>query len=191
MISSKILFFFCLLFCFSFGQVLQAKKTVDREGSSYKVTIAFRASGGAISKVDLVDNLPSTVELVSGELVGTAKSVGAEWKHHSYTIALNIPKTDFSLENKTLDIELPPATLSFVGSSQQKEEVTTESITLSADMKDFVIVQGGWLVRDHLVATIVTALFTLVFPVIAAINIINTTHGQALGKKKAKSKKAE
>ena len=74
-----VLFFFSLL-CWNscFGQSLQVRKSVEREPGSntdYKVTISFRATGGKIPQVDIVDNLPETVTKRSGELTATAKNV--------------------------------------------------------------------------------------------------------------------
>lgn len=80
MISKSLLFIGLLLslFCWtsSLGQILQARKIVEKETShNYKVTISSRASGGTISKVTIVDNLPETISKTSGELTAIIKDV--------------------------------------------------------------------------------------------------------------------
>lgn len=69
--------------------------------------------------------------------------VGANWKNHSYHIKVSVPKHEFSLDNKTLELELPPATLSY-SINEQKEEITTDPVSISVELKDFVLIQGGW-----------------------------------------------
>lgn len=73
--------FFCLFCLFTLwscalGQVLQAKKIIEQDENDIKVRIGYRASGGTtIPKVDIVDKLPTFVDLVSGELSATVSNV--------------------------------------------------------------------------------------------------------------------
>jgi len=171
------------------NDVLEVTKSVtpatDKDGE-YVAKIGYKVVGeaGKLTKVEIVDSLPPNVNLIAGSLVLKAADPTAQFTYHSYRIALNVDKHDYSLRNRTVDVVLAPAEVSYVRKSatEKRETLLTDSVTLTSSVKELVP-KGGWLLNG-VAANAVVAFFTLGFPLVAAVQLINIFHQRALTKAK-------
>jgi len=162
--SCVLLVLVCLLSfaCYAFGS-LEVTKTVQAGSNGvYTVSVGYRSVGHSKAYgVVIVDSLPKTLDLVSGELVVKVEEPATEeWTYNTYQVKAR--GVDFTLAHRSVDIELPAAEVSYStasGNTATNHTVSTKPVSLTVEL---VIPQGT------LNLTPVIIFFTLVFPVAAA-----------------------
>jgi len=160
--------------------LLEVQKTVEPESLNgvYTIKVSYRATPSAknISDITIIDSLPNSLELVSGQLVRKVSSPTSDWSHNSYQVkAIGV---DLSLHKKSASIELPPAEISFTaGNSVNVLTVRTAPQTLTVTLA----LPEGYIHLSPLICFV-----TLILPVAVAVYAIPYFRTQALKKKKAK-----
>ena len=68
-------------------------------------------------------------------------------RNFEYRIGLNLPKSAFSLKNRTLEIELPAAKFTYTNPADGESVTieTSERPVVKAQMENIVLSQGNWL----------------------------------------------
>jgi len=154
----------------SFGENpgLEVSKTVTSSGANgvFTVKVGYRVVGtaapGRVFGVRIVDSFPNTLELVSGELVVLREDpTSEEWTYNTYQVRAK--GIEFTIEKRSVDIELPPAEITYSissGNTVTNKTVFTQPTTLTAEL----VIPKGTFHLDPLIA-----FFTLVSPVLAAV----------------------
>jgi len=186
---------FLLLVCFLssvFADVplLEVEKSVSAGPSNglYTVKVGYRVVGhvapGRVRGIKIIDSLPNTLDLVSGNLVLLAEEpTTSEWYYNIYQVKAR--EVEFTLQHRTLDVELPPAEIQFSTSGNNvNHTLHTTPLTLTLHL---VIPQG------ELNLWPVVGFFTLVFPLLAAVYAIPHYRNRDVKriKQKMKQKKAD
>eukprot|EP01090_Pellita_catalonica_P008250 TRINITY_DN18977_c1_g1_i1.p1 TRINITY_DN18977_c1_g1~~TRINITY_DN18977_c1_g1_i1.p1 ORF type:complete len:189 (-),score=35.62 TRINITY_DN18977_c1_g1_i1:73-639(-) len=163
------------------NDVIEAQKVVvgDNGAGVYTIKVGYRAVGeNRAFNIKIIDSLPKTLDLVSGKLVLKGEEPSSEWTWNVYQVkARNI---DFTLNQLSTDVELPPARVVFSRNNVEnsaEETLETESQTVTVSL---VIPQG----KVSLMPVI--AFFVLVFPVVVAVYAIPYYGSKATQKKKKK-----
>jgi hypothetical protein len=155
------------------NDVIMVQKNITKlNENEFKISINYKSVGetGRISNIQIRDSLPNEFILIKGELVTKEKDPSAEWRTYSYIISKNIDPKLFSLDNRTITIELPPAEISYIRNKNNlREFIETENIFVSFNLKDEVIIKGGWLIKDPFINDIIVFLFSFFFPILFAI----------------------
>jgi len=164
------------------NDVLEVKKTVvQTESSIFLVEVSWRALG-EVSKIQVIDDVPEGVTVQKGSLVFEAsRNPTSEWDKHNYSVSVDVEEELYFLNTTHVKITLPAARISYIRKGE-KERESLMSSPVDVETKFQVLPQGGWLL-DHETSTLVVAFFTLVFPMVAAINLINLQHQKSLAKK--------
>ena len=188
--KTLLLFVIC---CISFIQaqnLLDVYKNVTAiSGSSnYEVHIGYKlkSKNEKVTDVQIQDTLPSNVELTKGQLNIKADDPTSDWTFYSYEVAVKVDPYEFSLVNRTSYVYLPGAQVSYAKdkSSKDRETVSTNEASIDVDISS-LIPKGGWLLPE-LYSSVVVGFFTLIFPILAAINLIDIGRNNAVKAKKQK-----
>jgi len=191
MVSSRV--FLILIFCClclvptlaSLNADIEVQKVVaEKSNGIYSVSIGYRAlREGQIGTIRIHDGLPPSLELIRGDLVARGlEQAPTEWTWHEYRVTpFNV---EFSLRNKSIGIELPPAQVFYTKKEnpQKWEYLSTQPVILVAEIP----IPEGFFSNPLLIFA-----FTIVVPVIAAYLLIShfqkvaaaDLHGSAIRKK--------
>jgi len=158
---------------FCFGEVphnLEVSKSVTPAGADgvFTVSVGYKLSNaapGRVFGVTIIDSLPSTLDLVSGDLVVKGEDpTDDSWIYNTYKV--KAAAADFTIEKRSVDVVLPPAEVSWsqnAGNVVTNHTVHTKPVSLVAEL---VIPKGT------IAATPVIAFFTLLFPLAMAVYLI-------------------
>eukprot|EP00009_Paramoeba_aestuarina_P009907 CAMPEP_0201541022 /NCGR_PEP_ID=MMETSP0161_2-20130828/71255_1 /ASSEMBLY_ACC=CAM_ASM_000251 /TAXON_ID=180227 /ORGANISM="Neoparamoeba aestuarina, Strain SoJaBio B1-5/56/2" /LENGTH=171 /DNA_ID=CAMNT_0047948527 /DNA_START=23 /DNA_END=538 /DNA_ORIENTATION=+ len=166
--------FFALLVCVAVAHCFEVTKTANplQSGDVEVVLTLSKSSGEQVSNLVFHDSTPIHVEVKEGELVGKINDF-----HSSTTIRYIVEpvQLELGLAQKTINVELPPASISYKGAGGEDIQVKSNSAVASFSLN---LPKGNEL-QPELIGFIALAL-----PVLAAVFFI-----RVLPKEKKKEKK--
>jgi len=145
------------------------KKVVDHEGDGiYAVSIGYKlVSGSQASNLQIIDSLPSTVDLVRGKLVTKiTEHPTTDWTYHTYFVKAS-PEIEFTLSHLKHEVELPEAEIRYSRDARgtKIDVIKTAPVTVTLELP---LPQGS---IDY---PYVIAFFTIALPILAAFFLIRS-----------------
>eukprot|EP01087_Luapelamoeba_hula_P016451 TRINITY_DN5060_c0_g1_i3.p1 TRINITY_DN5060_c0_g1~~TRINITY_DN5060_c0_g1_i3.p1 ORF type:complete len:194 (+),score=36.48 TRINITY_DN5060_c0_g1_i3:69-650(+) len=149
-------------------QSLDVTKTVTPGNGVFTVQVGYKladaSQAGRLFGVTIIDSIPSTLDLVSGELVVKGEDPTEEWTYNTYTV--RTASKDFTIEKRNVNVDLPAAEVIYsqsAGSAVTNHTTYTNHASIDAEL---IVPKGS------ISAAPVIAFFTLLFPLAVAVYLI-------------------
>jgi len=164
--------FIILLFvyCVMTAPGLEVRKVVEYEGDGiYSVAIGYKLiSGSHATNLQIIDSLPSTIDLVRGKLVTKiTENPTTEWTYHTYFIKAS-SEIVFTLSQLKHEVELPEAEIRYSKDSKgtKLEIIKTAPVTITLELP----LPQGSIHQPYLIGFL-----TIVLPILAAFFLIRSS----------------
>eukprot|EP00005_Dracoamoeba_jomungandri_P005969 CAMPEP_0174261104 /NCGR_PEP_ID=MMETSP0439-20130205/11233_1 /TAXON_ID=0 /ORGANISM="Stereomyxa ramosa, Strain Chinc5" /LENGTH=187 /DNA_ID=CAMNT_0015345525 /DNA_START=51 /DNA_END=614 /DNA_ORIENTATION=+ len=166
---------------FALYGAVEVKKVVEGSANGvYTIAVGYKSSGTGNAKDILIsDSLPSTLELVSGELVAKSPDATSEWIWHRYQVKATGVK--FTLKEQEVEVVLPPATITYRDAGNRQNTVKTDETTL---VTRFTLIPAFNILPVKYDLTPVVLFFTVLLPLIGAYYGTSRYHKKAAASKK-------
>jgi len=158
------------IYCVIAAPGLEVRKSVEHEGDGiYSVSIGYKLiSGSHAANLQIIDSLPSTIDLVRGKLVTKiSENPTSEWTYHTYFIKAS-SEIAFTLSHLKHEVEPPEAEIRYSKDSKgtKLEIIKTAPVTVTLELP---LPQGS--IREPYVI----AFLTIVLPILAAFFLIRSS----------------
>eukprot|EP01091_Cochliopodium_minus_P017884 TRINITY_DN7124_c0_g1_i2.p1 TRINITY_DN7124_c0_g1~~TRINITY_DN7124_c0_g1_i2.p1 ORF type:complete len:188 (-),score=42.59 TRINITY_DN7124_c0_g1_i2:80-643(-) len=162
------------------NQKIDVTKEYTEENGLYRFTVKYKKGAnvvGLITQVSIWDSLPEYLELTEGVLVKKLPNAGDNWETNEYVARL--VDYEFTLDNRTLTLTIPPAEITFNSGSKLETAVSN-----TFDIK----VRGPKIPTGFINFPLAVAGAIYILPLVAAYFVIKSLSSSALTVKEDKKK---